>query len=123
MSSSEESSSDEDTVYGRARRQRRDAPAQKKELTKELLKPKLKRFPRRRVFSPSVDAIWSGDLLDIHQYARVNNNYTFILVVDVFSKYVWAKPLKKKEGIRVARALEGVFTQKEAMDRPWNRIL
>ena len=66
------SSSDEDTVCGKAKRQRRDVPAWKKQLTKELLKPKLKRFPRRRVFSPTVDAIWSGDLLDIHQYARVN---------------------------------------------------
>ena len=115
MSSSEESSSGEEdnTVYGKAKRQRRDAPAWKKQLTKELLKPKLKRFPRRRVFSPNVDRIWSGDLLDIHQYARVNKNYTFILVlVDVFSKYAWAKPLKRKEGIEVARALEEVFTQR-----------
>ena len=109
MSSPEESSSDEEdnTVYGKAKRQRRNAPAWKKQLTKELLKPKLKRFPRRRVFSPSVDAIWAGDLLDIHQYARVNKNYTFILVlIDVFSKYAWARPLKNKEGVSVARMLE-----------------
>ena len=99
MSSPEESSSDEEdnTVYGKAKRQRRNAPAWKKQLTKELLKPKLKRFPRRKVFSPSVDAIWAGDLLDIHQYARVNKNYTFILVlIDVFSKYAWARPQTKK---------------------------
>ena len=122
MSSSEESSSEEDdTVYGKAKRQRRDTPAWKKQLTKELLKPNLKRFPRRSVFSPTVDAIWSGDLLDIHQYARVNRNYTFILVlVDVFSKYAWAKPLKKKEGIEVARALEEVFaTSKRIPKKLW----
>ena len=112
--SSTDASSDEDTVYGKAKRQRRNAPAWKKQLAKELLKPKLKRFPRRRVFSPSVDAIWSGDLLDIHQYARVNKNYTFIFVlVDVFSKYAWARPLKNKEGISVARALEDIFNSSQ----------
>ena len=120
MSSTEESS-EEDSVYEKARRQRRNAPAWKKQLTKELLKPKLKRFPRRRVFSPSVDAIWSGDLLDIHQYARVNKNYTFILVlVDVFSKYAWARPLKNKEGNSVARALEEIFnSSKRCPYRLW----
>ena len=112
MSSTETSSSEEEdnTVYGKAKRHRDNAPAWKKQLVKELLKPKLKRFPRRRVFSPSVDAIWSGDLLDIHQYARVNRNYNFILVlVDVFSKYAWARPLKNKEGISVAEAFEDIF--------------
>ena len=124
MSSTETSSSeeeDDDTVYGKAKRRRDNAPAWKKQLVKELLKPKLKRFPRRRVFSSSVDAIWSGDLLDIHQYARVNRNYNFILVlVDVFSKYAWARPLKNKEGISVAGAFEDIFdTSKRIPCRLW----
>ena len=124
MSSTETSSSEEeedDTVYGKAKRRRDNAPAWKKQLVKELLKPKLKRFPRRRVFSSSVDAIWSGDLLDIHQYARVNRNYNFILVlVDVFSKYAWARPLKNKEGISVAGAFEDIFdTSKRIPCRLW----
>ena len=90
MSSTETSSSEEeeedDTVYGKAKRRRDYAPAWKKKLVKELLKPKLKRFPRRRVFSSTVDAIWGGDLLDIHQYAHRNFNFILVLV-DVFSKY------------------------------------
>ena len=120
-SSSEEEEEDDDTVYGKAKRRRDNAPAWKKQLVKELLKPKLKRFPRRRVFSSSVDAIWSGDLLDIHQYARVNRNYNFILVlVDVFSKYAWARPLKNKEGISVAGAFEDIFdTSKRIPCRLW----
>ena len=120
MASTEESS-DEDSAYVRARKQRRNAPAWKKQLIKELLKPKLKRFPRRRVFSPSVDAIWGADLLDIHQYASVNNRYAFILVlIDVFSKYAWARPLKNKTGSSVSRALEEVFnSSKRCRYRLW----
>ena len=81
----------------------------------------MKRFPRRRVFSPSVDAIWGADLLDIHQYASVNNRYTFILVlIDVFSKYAWARPLKNKTGSSVSRALEEVFnSSKRCPYRLW----
>jgi len=93
------SSSEDDTVFGKAKKQRKNAPVWKKQLAKELLKPKLRRFPRRRVFSPTVDAIWACDLLDIHQYARVNKSYRYILIlIDVFSKYVWAKAVKNKSG-------------------------
>ena len=96
--------------YEKARIQRRDAPTWKKRLTIEHLKPKRKRFQRRRVYSPSVDAIWTGDLLDIHKYARQNLNHKFILVIiDTFSKYVWAKGLKNKTAIATANAIEDVI--------------
>ena len=118
---SSEEEEEDNTVFGKAKKQRKNTPAWKKQLAKELLKPKLKRFPRRRVFSPTVDAIWGCDLLDIHQYARVNKNYTFILVlIDVFSKYAWAKPLKNKSGISVARMLEDIFvTNKRSPNKLW----
>ena len=77
-----------------------------KRLAVELLKPKRKRFQRRRVYSPNVDAIWTADLLDIHKYARQNQNHKFILVViDRFSKYAWARPLKNKTAIATAGAI------------------
>ena len=117
MSSDEE----DNTVYNIAKRKRNNAPAWKKQLAKELLKPKLKRFARRSVFSPTVDAIWAVDLADVHQYARVNKNYKFILVViDLFSKYAWAKPLRNKSGIVTARNLEDIFlTSKRSPSKLW----
>ena len=76
------------SVYETAKEKRATAPTWKKELTKELLKPKRKRFPRRRIFSPNVDHIWTMDLLDIHQLSRQNKNYKYILVVlDIFSRF------------------------------------
>ena len=54
--------------------EREAAPAWKRQLAKELLKPKRKRFPRRRIFSSDVDSIWTMDLLDIHQFSRQNKN-------------------------------------------------
>ena len=99
-------------IHEKARKRRIDAPEWKKQLTKELLKPKRKRFRRRKVFAGSVDSIWTADLLDIHQYARQNKGFKFILVVlDVFSRYAWTRPLKNKTGKEVANALDDIFRQ------------
>ena len=98
-------------VYEKAKRRRVDAPVWKKQLTKELLKPKRRRFRRRQVLaSGGIDSIWTADLLDIHQYARQNKGYKFILVVlDVFSRFAWARPLKNKSGKEVANALKDII--------------
>ena len=87
-----------------------DAPAWKKQLMKELLKPKLRRFRRRKIHANGgTDSIWAADLLDIHQYACQNEGYKFILVVlDIFTRYAWARPLKNKTGVSVASALEDI---------------
>ena len=98
-------------VYEKAKRRRVDAPVWKKQLTKELLKPKRRRFRRRPVLAGGgIDSIWTADLLDIHQYARQNKGYKFILVVlDVFSRFAWARPLKNKSGKQVANALKDII--------------
>ena len=84
----------------------------KKTLAKELLKPKLKRFPRRRVFSPNVDRIWTMDLMVVNRYSKQNKNYKYILIVlDVFSRFAWARPLKTKTGQEVYLALKDIFTK------------
>ena len=99
-------------VHEKARKRRIDAPIWKKQLTKELLKPKRKKFRRRRVYAGSVDSIWTADLIDVHQYTRQNKGYKFILVVlDVFSRYAWARPLKNKTGKEVAMAIEDILQE------------
>lgn len=98
------------SVYEKAAEERRNIPRWKKELAEELTKPKLIRFPRRRVYSPNVDRIWTADLLDIQKYKRQNKGYTFILVVlDIFSRYAWVRPLKKKTGVEVSNAFQDIF--------------
>ena len=82
----------------------------KQELAKELLKPKLKRFPRRQIFSPNLDRIWTMDLMDLKKYIKQNKNYRYILVVlDIFSRFAWARPLKRKTGAEVSEALNDIF--------------
>ena len=83
-----------------------------KTLVKELLKPKFKRFKRRHVSSLGVDRIWTADLADMQKYARQNKGYKYIVVVlDVFSRYSWARPLKDKTGESVTKAFKDIFKE------------
>ena len=98
--------------FEKAKRLRLEAPEWKKQLIRELLRPRKKRFTRRKVVSLGLDRIWAADLADVNKYKSVNKMYRFILVVvDLFSRYAWTRPLKDKTGISVKNAFEDIFRQ------------
>ena len=108
------------SVYEKAKRQRLDAPQWKKILTKELLKPKLKRFPRRKVYPLAVNRIWTADLVDMQKYARQNKGFRYILVVlDIFSRYAWARPIKNKTGPSVKNAFQDIMSDGTKPNKLW----
>ena len=108
------------SVYDRATVKRLGAPEWKKQLTNELLRPKRNRFQRRSVYARNVDEIWTADLMDVHRFARVNRGYKYILVVlDVFSRFAWARPLKTKTGAEVANALQDIFQKGRIPAKLW----
>ena len=58
--------------------------------------PPRKNFPTNKIVYNNLDEIWSIDLADFSDYKISNNKgfrYIFI-VIDNFSKYLWAIPLK-----------------------------
>ena len=80
------------------------------ELADELHKPIRRRFRKRHVFVRNVDDTWAADLVEMQPFARFNNGIKYILmIIDVFSKYGWAVPLKSKSGIGVAEAFTKIF--------------
>ena len=97
-----------------------DADEWTDELTDELHKPVRKNFRKRIVFAKDVDSIWAADLVDMQYYARTNQGNKYILmVIDVFSKYGWAIPLKNKKGDEVARAFAGLWKTQEPPKMLW----
>ena len=85
-------------------------PGMSEELANELHKPVRKNFPKRRVISNHVDDIWAADLVDMQYYSRSNKGYKYILmIIDVFSKYGWAEPLKNKTGPEIVRAFKEIW--------------
>ena len=80
------------------------------ELAQELHKPVRKHFKKRRVISKHVDDIWAADLVDMRYYSRANKGYKYILmIIDVFSKYGWAVPIKNKTGNEIIKAFSNIW--------------
>ena len=81
-------------------------------LTAELHKPIRHKFKRRRVFVFTVDDIWSADLMDRHNISKYNKGFKYILtVIDIFSKFAYAIPLKNKNSSTIIDAFEKLFSK------------
>ena len=71
-----------------------------------------KRYPTRKYIVHDIDEQWQADLADVNLLARENNGYRFILtVIDIFSRYAWARPLRSKRGEEVAAAFQDIFQE------------
>ena len=71
-----------------------------------------KHYPTRKYIVHDMDEQWQADLADVALIARENDGYRFILtVIDIFSRYAWARPLKSKRGEEVAAAFQDIFRE------------
>ena len=68
-------------------------------LAKEVFSPQITKFRKEKIIPLYKDETWSADVIDKSSLIKYNNNYKFILtVIDIFTKYAWAIPLKNKSG-------------------------
>ena len=71
-----------------------------------------KRYPTRKYIVHDIDEQWQADLADVALIANKNDGYHFILtVIDIFSRFAWARPLKSKSGQQVAEAFKDIFRE------------
>ena len=69
-----------------------------------------KKFPRRKVIARFPFEVCMADLIEYPQYKYVNNGYCFILVlIDCFTKMLYAAPMKKKNKEWTSTAFESIF--------------
>lgn len=82
----------------------------KREIVEELHKPVRIHFPRRRVIVKGLDDLFQADLVEMILYSKINKGYKYILVViDVFSKFLWTKAVKNKSGPDVTQAMKSIL--------------
>jgi hypothetical protein len=56
--------------------------------------------------------------MDMTKILKYNRGYNFILVaIDIFSKYVWLRPLKDKRGESILKALKNIFAEGRSPSR------
>lgn len=82
----------------------------KADVVNEIHKNARVNFRRRHVIMKDIDDLWQADLMDVQNVSKQNSDYKYIFVIiDTFSKYAWAFPLKRKTKILVFDALERLF--------------
>lgn len=67
-------------------------------------------FKRNHYMIFQIDQNWQLDLIDFRSLSKQNEGYNWILIcIDVFSKFLWAVPLKKKTGFEVTKAMNKIL--------------
>lgn len=85
---------------------------EKRQVVEELHKPARKNFDRRRTIIRGLGDLWQADLAQMDRYAKDNNKHKFILIViDCFSKFIWAKALKDKSAREVTEAFSEILSK------------
>ena len=74
-----------------------------------------------------MDEIWSAGLVNMQAFSSFNKGFKYILtVIDVFSKYAWAAPIKDMSAASVTKAFEKIISDRipqKVMGRWGKRIL
>ena len=74
-----------------------------------LHKPVRRRYRRRKYIVQGIDSLWQADLADMQKIAQWNGGHYYVLVViDVFSKHVWAQPVKNKTAKSILDAFKRI---------------
>ena len=87
----------------------------------ELMRRKTKVKEFRQVITKGNNDVWGADLADFSSVANDNDGYKYALVViDAFSRYAWAQPLKNKTPQAVWAAMQTILDDANAKpERLW----
>lgn len=82
----------------------------KEGIARELHRSARRNYPRRRVITKGKDDLWQADLVEMIPYAKVNRGIKYLLtVIDVYSKFAFAEPVRNKTGALVTDAFRTII--------------
>lgn len=86
----------------------------KREVAAELHKPARRNYERRHTTVKGFKDLFQADIVEMQPYANKNSGYRYMLtVIDVFSKYAWAKPIKGKDAASVTKAMRDILDSQD----------
>ena len=69
-----------------------------------------KKIKSRKIVVNAINELWDIDLADLSEYELYNENVKYLLtVLDVFSRKIYAIPLKNKTGLNIINGLSLLF--------------
>ena len=70
------------------------------------------KFPRSKIIAAGIDDIWDADLMIMDRVSKYNSGFSnVLLMIDIFSRYVWVRPLKSKKAKEVLEAIQSIFAE------------
>jgi transposase InsO family protein len=76
-----------------------------------LQKPVRYKFPRSRIITTGIDYMWDTDLAEFQLVATANDGVRYLLIViDLFSRFLWIEPLKTKKAKDVVIGMKNIFS-------------
>ena len=82
------------------------------QMTYTLHKGARRRYVTRPYRTNKIDGQWQADLVEMIEFHNVNDGYRYLLtVVDLFSRYAWARPIKSKNAADVTLAFRSILSQ------------
>lgn len=94
------------------KKKREKIMSERQRIVQEIHRGARKNFPRRSYVMRGINDTFQADLIEMIPWANENRGYHYILmVIDVFSKKAWAKPLKNKTGVEVTQAMATIFKE------------
>ena len=86
------------------------------QLVKELHKPIIRKFKKRKVYYSFKDNIWGVDLADMQLISKYNKRIRYLLcAIDLFRKYVFVVPLKDKKGTTIVNAFQSILNNSKTI--------
>ena len=87
-------------------------------LSYSLHKPSRRNFKHNKVYAPEIDRLWEADLAFVHDVAKENDGVNYLLVViDVFSKFLWVRPMKNKSAHSLVQAFDSILNEKRKPEK------
>lgn len=84
----------------------------KSQIIDELHRNARKKYSRRKTIMRGIYETLQIDLAEMGAHAQENKNFKYILVViDIFSKFVWTAALKNKTSIDVTKAMHDILVK------------
>lgn len=75
-----------------------------------LHKPVRRRIARNYYNTFEINGLWQADIIDLRLLKKFNDGHSYLLVaIDVFSKFVYVRPLKTKSAIEVNKAIRDMI--------------
>ena len=87
-------------------------------LSYSLHKPSRRNFKRNKIYAPEIDSLWEADLAFVKDVANVNDGVNYLLVViDIFSKFLWVRPMKNKTARSLVEAFDSILSEKRKPEK------